>query len=883
VIARLREAALRLRGFLTSRRFDRDEVADELRFHRDMLEEQLRRQGHDPAEARRRAAVVLGGDTQTLERYSDQRSIPFLDSLLQDTRYALRTFGRAPAFTVAAVLTLAIGIGGTTAIFSVVNAVLLRPLPFAQPDRLVVFGEAPAGSIANLGFATFADYRDRTRTFEHLVAIRTWTPTLVTTGAERVPGMRVSWNYFEMLGVAPALGRSFTSSDDHPERYRVVMLSDRIWRRHFSADPSIIGRRIEMNDLEYEIVGVMPAGFEDVISSAAYQSAEMWAPLGYDVSLPYACRGCQHLKAAGRLRPGVTTTQAGDDLSAIRSDLVRKYPDVYRERRVGVTPLSEVVSGPVREPLLVLLGAVSFVLLIACANVANLLLARGLNRGREMAVRAALGAGRGRLVRQMVTESVVLWTIGGTAGIAMAAWLLGRLVALAPAALPRVAEISMDPRVLAFAVGLSVLTGVVFGLFPALGVSSMRLAAGLSSGRGGVGASSRHARAALVVVDLAVALVLLAGAGLMLQSVARLMALDPGFRTTGVLTAQFSLVGEAYRDDAAVYRFIQRTVEQVRALPGVDAAAIAGQVPMGGNSDRFIMYIEGREARHLADNPSPQRYSVTPDYFRVMGIPLLRGRPFGDGDTPTSAPVMLISDTAARALFAGEDPIGRRAKVGGAADAPWRTIIGVVGDVRHAELTEATTPQMYLPQSQFTDSFLVLVAKTTTGDPLGLVPSVRATLREQDPGVPLYQIATLDDLVARSLARRHFVMVLLAGFAGVALLLAAIGLYGVIAYTVAQRTREVGLRVALGATRGHVLRLVLGSGAWTIAAGLLLGLAAAALTTRLLAGQLYGVEPPDPPTLAGAVLVLAIVALAAHLIPIRRALAVDPTVALRDE
>jgi putative ABC transport system permease protein len=531
----------------------------------------------------------------------------------------------------------------------------------------------------------------------------------------------------------------------------------------------------------------------------------------------------------------------------------------------------------------VLLGAVSFVLLIACANVANLLLARGLNRTRELAVRAALGAGRGRLIRQLVTESVVLWTIGGAVGIAMAAWLIGRLVALAPGDLPRTAATSVEPRVLAFAVGLSVLTGLVFGLFPALGASSTRLAGALSGARGAVGSSPRHARAALVVVDLAVAVVLLAGAGLMLQSVARLVALDPGFRSEGVLTAQFSLVGEAYREDAAVYRFIERTVEQVKALPGVEAAAIAGQVPMGGNSDRFGLYIEGREGRHLTDHPSPQRYSVTPDYFRAMGIPLLRGRLFAEGDTPTSAPVMLISDTAARTLFVGEDPIGRRAKVGSAPDAPWRTIVGIVGDVRHAELTEAVTPQMYLPQSQFTDSFLVIVARTTTSEPAELLPAIRAALRAQDSAVPLYEVATLDDLVARSMAARRFVATLLAGFAGVALMLAAIGLYGVIAYSVAQRTREVGLRVALGATRGHVFRLVLGAGTSTIAAGLGLGLAAAALTTRLLAGQLYGVEPLDPPTLAGAVLVLAVVSLAAHLVPIRRALAVDPTVALRDE
>ena len=881
---RLREGLLRFAAFVTRRTRARDgDVAEELRFHREMLEADLRGRGLDPAEARRQAALALGAPAQTIERYADQRSVPGLESLLQDARYALRTFRRAPAFTLAALLTLALGIGGTTAIFSVVNGVLLRPLPYPDPGQLVAFGQADAGrSFSNLDFTTFADYRDRSRAFAQLVAIRTWQPTLVTSEAERLFGMRVSWNYFETLGARPALGRTFRADDDHPERYRVVVLSDALWRRRFSADPSVIGRRIDMNDLAYEIIGVMPPGFEDVVSAAAYEPAELWAALGYDVSLPYACRGCQHLKAFGRVRPGVTAAQAGDDLSAIRAELTRQFPAIYRARPVGVTPLQDAVSGPVREPLLVLLGAVAFVLLIACANVANLLLARAVGRTREIAVRSALGAGRGRLVRQMVTESVMLWALGGAAGIALAAVLLNLLSSLTPADLPRAAGIAIDRRVLAFAAGLSVLTGLAFGLFPALGATSARLGAALGSTRGAVGGTSRRVRQGLVMLDLAVALVLLAGAGLMLRSVGRLLDVDPGFNSSRVLTAQFSLIGSAYREDAVVYGFIERLVDRVRALPGVEAAAIAGQIPMGGNGDRFAMYIEGR-TQNPADAAAPERYSVTPDYFRVMQIPLLRGRLIEEQDTPASEPVILVSKTAADTLFDGHDPVGRRVRVGGLPTSPWRTVVGVVGDVRHATLTEAVSPQMYLPQSQMTDSFLVLTVRTATREPDGLVASIRSALREQDPSVPLYQVASLDDLVARSMAQRRFVMRLLVGFAAVSLLLAAIGLYGVVSYTVVQRTREVGVRVALGATRGHVFRLVLGSGVGTVTAGMALGLLASMLTTRFLEGQLYGVEPLDPAATGGAVILLGVVAVAAHLLPIRRALRVDPTIALRDE
>jgi putative ABC transport system permease protein len=697
--------------------------------------------------------------------------------------------------------------------------------------------------------------------------------------------MRVSWDYFEMLGVRPALGRAFRREDDHPERYRVLMLSDALWRRKFDADPNVIGRTLRMNDQQFEIVGVMPASFEDVLSSRFYTTAELWAPLGYDATLPYACRTCQHLKAFGELRAGVTATQARDDLAAIRADLARQWPDNYdRHDQIGVGELQQVITGPVSEPLYVLLAAVGFVLLIACANVANLFLARGMNRTRELAVRAALGAGRPRLVRQLLTESLLLWTAGGAAGVSLGGFLLTGLTNVAPGDLPRSAAIAIDGPVLLFSALLSIATGILFGLLPALNIAPVGLRTALATGsRGSIGTRSRGARQALVIVDLAVALLLLVGAGLMLKSVNRLVNTDPGFNSERILTAQFSLVGNAYREDPQVLAFIERVVARIRNFPGVEAAAASGQIPMGGNGDRFGLYIEGLGPTNVAETPSPERYSVTPDYFRVMQIPLRRGRLSTDQDTSRSEPVILVSETAARTLFQGLDPIGRRTRVGDPTRGPWRTIIGIVGDVRHADLAEKAYPQMYLPQSQMTDSYIVLTIKTASDDAAALVPSIRAVLKEADPTVPLYEVATLDSLLSKSYARRRFVMLLLAGFAAVSLLLAAIGLYGVISYTVTQRTREVGLRIALGASRADIFRLVLGSGAITVAGGVVAGLVAASIATRFLQGQLFQVEPLDAGAVAGAILTLGIVATIAHLLPIRRALRVDPTIALRQD
>ena len=880
----LRELLARVKGFLGAADRTTD-LNDELQFHLEMEEQELRRQGKDPAAARRQARLRLGGRAQIAEAYADQRTLPALETLVQDARYAWRTLARTPGFTAAALVTLALGIGANAAIFTVVHTVLLRPLPYANPERLLAFGDRDSDGLpTNIGFQTFADVRDQNRAFEQMAAIRSWQPTLVTTEAERLNAMRVSWNFFAMLGAHPAIGRDFTQQDDHPNRYRVLILSDALWRRRFGGNPAILGQFVRMNDQSFQIVGVMPAAFEPLLSAYFYKPAELWAPLGYDGTLRYACRSCQHLRAIGRVRPDVTLDQATADLDRVRAGLVRAFPQEYPAGRMAAIPLQELFAGRLRGGLYVLIAAVGFVLLIACANVANLLLARATSRTREMAVRAALGASRARLVRQMLTESTVLSLAGGVLGVLLATVALPALVSLAPVNLPRIEQLRIDRVVLGFTGALSLLTGVLFGLIPAMRASSARLRAGLSAdARGAVGSGSPRARQLLVVADLALALVLVAGAALMLKSLGHLVRVDPGFNADRVVTLQFSLVGEAYREDRPVLQFIDRVVEKISALPGVEAAAMASQIPMGGNGDSFGFHIEGLLHANPAEDPSAERYSVTPGYFRVMQIPLKRGRLLTQADSETSTPVMLVSEATERALFNGADPIGWRIRVGDASSGPWRTIVGIVGDVHHEDLTVAATPQMYLPQSQMTDSFLVIVIKAATRDAAALVPAARGVLRELDPSVPVYEVATLDELVARSFGQRRFVMTLLGGFAGLALLLASVGLYGVVSYTVAQRTRELGLRVALGATPAHIRRLVLFSGARTVGAGLVAGFACAVLFTRFLQTLLFDVSPLDPFMLAAALSTLTVVAGLAHWIPVRRALQVDPAIALRQD
>jgi putative ABC transport system permease protein len=639
-----------------------------------------------------------------------------------------------------------------------------------------------------------------------------------------------------------------------------------------------------MNDREYRIVGVMPASFEPLDAERFYDArAEIWAPIGYDLQGDSSCRSCQHLRAFGRLARGTTLAAATAEMGAIREQMRREHPTDYEAGAIAVVPLRDALTGNVRTALFVLLGAVGFVLLIACANVANLLLARSVTRQREMALRTALGAGRARIIRQLLTESAMLSAGGALVGIALAILVVEGLTTLAPVSLPRADDIAIDGRVLAFTLALSVLTSVVFGLVPAWRSAAAGMQQKLTmDSRGSVGRPSR-VRATLVVADLALALVLLAAAGLMLRTVVALTHTTPGFNAQRVLSLQFSLVGKAYAEDAAVAAFQDRTLEKMRAIPGVEGVALAGQIPFGGNADCWGFHANGRMKPNPADDQCVERYGITPEYLRVMELPLIAGRSLDRTDSAKGPPVILISQATARAVWGDENPIGSRVRIGDATQGPWRTVVGVVADVHHSDLTTPVRPAMYTPQAQITDSYLVAVVRSSTRDATALAAPGRSVLRELDPSVPIYAVSTLSTLVERSSAQRVFVTRLLTGFAFVAVLLAAIGLYGVVSYGVAQRTRELGVRVALGATPTDILRLVLSSGVPLVALGLLSGLAAAVAATRALGTLVFGVSHADPATFAGAGLLLALIALVAHYVPIRRAMRIDPALALRQE
>ena len=806
-----------------------------------------------------------------------------LTGLVRDVRYGLRLLLRTPAFTAAAVLTLGLGIGANTAIFSVVNAVLLRALPYADPERLVTVGErGDDGSASNVGYMTFLDWKSRNHTFEDMALVRSFQPTLVVNGEpERVMAMRVSSNFFSLLGVRPALGRDFRADEDTAANWRVLMLSDGLWRRRFNADPSVIGRVLMMNDLTFTVVGIMPPSFEPLISEHFYQRADMWALVGYDPTLRYACRSCQHLKAIGRIKTGVPIETARADVDAVQAQLRREFPTEYAPATMTLVPLREELTGRVRPALAVLMGAVACVLLIACANVANLLLARMTGRERDLAMRAALGASRARLIRQLLVESALLAMIGGALGILIGATALPLLTALAPDAMSRLTDARLDGRALTFSMLLSLATAFVFGLLPAIRASRTNLQGSLhGDGRKTSRAPTSLARRLLVAADLALAVVLLVGAGLMIKSVGHLLAVNPGFDPDRVLSMQISMVGEAYRKDEAVLAKIEEMIQRLRTLPGVESVAMAGQIPLGGNGDRWGFHVQGRVAG--PQDPSVERYSVTPDYFSVMRLPLRRGRLFTEADRAGTEQVMLIGEQTARTVWPNEDPIGRHVRIGGADTGPWRTIVGVVGDVRHEALAAPPTMQMYTPTAQVTDSFLTVIIRSG-GDPATLASVARQTIWSIAGDVPVYQVSPLADLVTKSVAPRRFVMILLEVFSAVALLMTAIGVYGVISYAVAERTREIGIRAALGATSRDIVRLIIGGGLSVVSAGLGVGVLVALAATQYLDASLYNVGARDPLTFVSVTVVLFTVALAAQAIPIARAMRIEPTIALRSE
>ncbi len=806
---------------------------------------------------------------------------------MTDLYFAARTLRKHPGFTLAAIITLALGVGANTAIFSVVKAVLLDPLPYADPDRLVKIAESDPDTPRPLtvDFTTTFDLRARSRSFQTLSLYRDAAGAMVDRGEpELVRGMRVNADYFDTLGATIALGRTFLAEEDQPDRRFAVILTDGLWKRRFGGDPQILGRVVRLNEASFTVVGVLPASFRPLARTEGSLLPEMYMPLGYDLKDPSACRGCQHLQLIGRLRPGVSVEQASTELNALMREIVREHPGQYDpDTVVTVTPLREFLVGRVGTAVLVLLGAVGFVLLIACANVANLVLARATAREREMAVRAALGAGRGRLARQLLTESALLALCGGLAGVLIAWWGTALVARLGPSELPRVSAIEIDAGVLLFALAASLVTGLLVGVMPALRGSRVDLTDVLrDSGRATEGGSRQFIRKVLVTGELALAFVLVVGAGLLGRSFLRLTSVDPGYDPHNVLTLGVYVYGSRYQAPEAELNFYTQVMDRLRATPGIEGVAMVSTLPLGG-FDRRGFHIFDRPLANSAEAPSADTYSVSSDYFRVMKIPLKRGRFFTDRDRRGAPGVAVISESCARLQFPDGNAIGKRIQLGGRDDKKeWLEIVGISGDVRQYGLDRSPTMEAYIHQPQDLRFGYNLVARTAI-DPTRLENAVREAFLAVDRTQPVFRVQPLEAYVAESLATRSFTLALLAAFGGLALALAGVGIYGVISYTVSLRTREVGIRMALGASRHAVLMMVLGQGMQVIVAGLVAGFCASLVLTRFLSSLLYEIEATDVTTFTVVALVLVLVALVANYLPARRASNVDPVVALRYE
>jgi putative ABC transport system permease protein len=813
-----------------------------------------------------------------------------METLLRDIRYGVRSLLKRPGFTAIAVITLALGIGANSAIFSVVNAVLLRPLPYAEADQLFV----PWGSRGNMDDRTNVSYPDlvdwqaQTKTLEHVVAYNSAGALLREGDAEPEPisGAAVSADLFPLLKVAPILGRPFTRADDQPNSPPVIVLGHALWQRRFNADPNIVGKQIRLGSASATVLGVMPEGFRFPVQAT---KTEFLRPLATVLGDRTQRRNSYSLRVVARLKPGATAAAAESEMRAIGTQLEQQYPDEGFRLGARLISLHEAVTWGSKTPLLVLLGAVGFVLLIACANVANLLLARAAARHKEMAIRAALGAGRRRVVRQLLTESLLLSLLGGALGLLVAWWGVHFLLAASPLNIPRLTDVGLDTSVLAFTAVVSVLTGVIFGLAPAMQASRADLQDALKEGgRGAAGSAVRNrVRALLVVVEVALSLVLLVGAGLLGKSFLLLSEVRAGFEPERVVTTNLSLARAKYPKPEQQQAGFAEIIRRTASIPGVEASAFIYPLPLSGDSNSGTFLIEGRPAVRPEDKPTSNHRTISADYFRALKIPLSRGRPFDERDTQQAPPVIIVNETLARLHFAGAEALGQRIIIEGERGdnglPPPREIVGIVGDVRHESLDAESGAEYYVPYTQAPEPFMSLVVRSSIDNPGSLAAGVRQVIKQMDKDQYVAKILPMTELVAESVARRRFNAMLTGLFAVVALLLASVGIFGVLNYTVAQRTQEIGLRVALGAQTRDVLRLVLGQGARLILFGLALGLATSFALTRVLAGMLFGVTPTDPLTFVAVSLLLAGVALLACYIPARRATKVDPLVALRYE
>lgn len=882
----MRGVILRILRALGVRAAERD-IDDELRFHVDMETDALVRQGLSPREARRRALIAFGGEDRYREETRRARGTRWLEDGIRDMRFGLRGMARSPGFTASALATLALGIGATTAIFSVVRGIVLAPLPYPESDRLVtVWMSNPAQGVEKdiASWPNFADWRDESSTVKPMVTVRTRRWTLTGDGdPEAVLGALVSRGFFEMIGAPLALGRPFRDEEVEGDLVRVTILSHELWARRFGSDPAIVGRTIQLDGEPWEVVGVARAKMRYP------RYAELWVPQSFAGA--YAqfreARGALWLPVVGRLAEGVSMDAAQAEMNGIAARLREAYPNVDDGIGLTLEPMRTTLLGDVRTPLLVLLGAVALVLLIAVVNVANLLLVRGTARTRELALRRTLGASRGRVVRQVLAEGLMLGAVGGVSGAAVAALAMQTLVRLAPPGLPRVDELGVDPGLLMAALLIAMLATVFFSLAPALHVGGVEPAERLAGGQRGTASSGVvRARSAFVIGQFSLALVLLVGAGLLLRSFGRLRAVDSGFETDGVLSASLMLPASRYPDGDGLRLFMQRLEAEARAIPGVQDVGTVGQFFLQALPGMGTITLEGQEqvSEHARRNPVVID-EASPGFFDAAGMRLLRGRLPNDTDRPGAPLVAVVNRAFVRDFMPDGDPLGRRFTWGGTdgdGDVQWFTVIGVVADAHRSGLAAPVRPTAFRSAMQQPDRRMEILLRTD-GDPVTLAPGLRAAVHAIDPDLPVTGLRTLDQAMSDALSARRFVMLLLVAFALSAAALAAVGIYGVMAYVVGRRTREIGIRIALGAERWAVVGSVLREGMAQAALGVALGCLAALGLTRYLQSQLFAVESTDPATFLGAVAALLIVAAAACALPARRAARVDAVLALKDE
>lgn len=869
------------------RRLYRD-LADEIRQHIEEKTESLIAEGMSREEAARAARREFGNVTRIEERGREAWMWPLIESLWADVRFAFRQLVRNYGFALTVILTLALGIGATTAIFSLVNAVLLRPLPFPQSDRLMWLQmqdhSVPGVVPETLSYPDYFDWRAQNTTFSGMATYRGGGDTLQLHGAsQRIDTQTVSANLFTVLGVAPFLGRDFTWEDEKAG-HRTVILSYAFWQSQFGGSRDIAGSTIALDGHNYTVAGVMPRGFQYPVAGSA---PALWMSIADDIeSKKTSQRGFDTLSVVGRLRPGVSVEQAKSDLSVIAARLARQYPDTNKQVYSAlVEPELQQLTGDTRPAFRILFGAVALVLLIVCANVAGLLLARCSRRSAEFAVRTAIGASRAAIVRQLLVESITLSLCGGLAGIALAFGLLHAAVNLMPRDIPRIGQASIDARVLIFDLAISLATGILFGLLPALRMSRSAPANAMRDGsRSLAGSQSRHRlHNALVIAQTAIGLVLLVSSGLLIRSFVHTLNVPPGFDPHNVLSARFGLTFDGKNDEQNIH-FYRQVLEQVRSLPGVQSASAGWPMPMGSGHASISFNIQGRPI-DKGDEPSEDLALALPGYFATMRIPLLAGRDFTPQDDHKAQSVIIVNQAFAAKYFPGDNPLGHRIQVRLGDDimeSPLREIVGVVGNIRQLGLTAAAEPQFYIPYSQavVTNPYVVI---RTTGDPLLMQNPLRAVVHDLDPGVPVYQVQTLSDYISQWASQPRFQTFVLTCFAAIALILAAIGLYGLLSYMVVQRTLEIGLRMALGARRSDVLAMIVRRGLGFSLVGVLVGVALSAAITRLLAGMLYGIRPSDPITFAATCALLILVSAAASLIPAFRAARLDPMTTLREQ